>query len=252
MNKSTISQKIVSFYADRYQEMAGYKKPLAAPPLPEMLECLSQLPDAVFYRYAFLREPLRERIDSVQREELFLRCVKDGEQYARKLIEQFGVCKPTEIARQLGIKIERPFRPSGGGRVLFAEFEEPDTIRVYQSAVSNAQKAIKSYHLEDMFEKVQIEEVLVAHELFHYVEMAEKNTVFSLNYKICLWKLGSYQHMSRLTTISEISAMAFAKYLTKLSFSPYLFDVFLSYTYDTDIGGSLFHEIRQLAENYPI
>ena len=249
MSKNGISQKILNFYLQRYQEMAGYQKPESYPALSEMLSYLSLLSDTVFGFYAFLREPLRGRFSLPQQKELISRCMEEGTAYAKQLQDQFDGCKPSEIAHSMGIQIQHPFKSASGERILFAEFEEPATIRVFQSAVSKARSTIAEHHLENFFQGVDIEEVLIAHELFHRIESERKESIFTINYEICLWKLGPYRHKSHLTVLSEISAMAFAKYLSGLSFSPYLFDVFLAYAYNPDAGGSLFCEIRQLAES---
>ena len=45
--------------------------------------------------------------------------------------------------------------------------------------------------------------------------------------------------------------MRFAKTLTGLPFSPYLLEVFFTYSYNQDAGGSLYNEIKRLAANVP-
>lgn len=248
MSLKSLSMKINQFYSDRYREMAGYHKPEPYPSLKEMVETLAALSDKVYGLYCFRREPMRAKISDEQRDELLERCFTEGARYADELLAQFDHAKPSEIAARLGIAIERPRVPVGGGRVLFAEYEEPSEIRVYQSAVANAQSAIEENNLESFFEGIDVEEVLIAHELYHWVEHRDKDAIFTLNYRVKLWRIGRFTNTAKLVSLSEITAMSFAKRLTGLPFSPNLFDVFLSYTYNQDAGGALYNEILGYAK----
>jgi len=250
MSRKNLSQSIILFYSQRYQKMTGYNKAKNLPPLNEMIAYLSLLPDYVYGLYAFLHEPLCFRINDAERDTLLYRCMQEGINHAEKIKRDYAACSPTEIAKELDLVIERPSVPTGDGRVLFAEFEEPSTIRIHQSVLSKAAAVISENQLENFFLNIDIEEILVAHELFHYVEMTNKNSIFSLNHRISLWRVGPYCHTSRLAVLSEITAMAFAKKLLGLSFSPYLFDVFFTYLYNPDTATKLFQEIQKLGQDF--
>lgn len=242
-----LSGKVLSFYKDRYQNMAGRPKPSEYPPLDEMFPILVQFSDEVYGLYGLKRDLLYGKIGPEERISLIRRCIEEGDRYAGRVMDRFGNILPSQIAAAAGIAIQRPFMPAGGGRVLFAEFEEPAEIRVYQSAIEKAGKAMETFHLEPYFRNIPIEEILIAHELFHWFETEQKDSVFTRNYQIDLWRFGPYHHRSRLASLSEITAMSFAKRLTGLPFSPYMLDVFLSYAYQPDIGGMLYHEVCQAA-----
>lgn len=239
--------KVLSFYKDRYQNMIGGPKPSEYPPLDEMFPRLIQFSDEVYGLYGLKRDLLYGKVGTEERIALICRCIEEGNQCAGEVMDRFGNILPSQIAAAAGISIQRPFMPAGGGRVLFAEFEEPAEIRVYQSAIEKAGKAMETYHLEPYFCNISIEEILIAHELFHWLEMERKDSIFTRNYQINLWQLGPYRHRSRLASLSEITAMSFAKRLTGLPFSPYMLDVFLSYAYQPDIGGALYYEVCQAA-----
>lgn len=250
MSGGRTGSKIVDFYARRYMELAGYKKTEPCPPLREMLEYLREIPDLVYGLYGFRSEPLRGKIGKQEREQLIERCHMEGSFYAEELRKQFGRGGSLAIARKAGLDVRYPQIPTGGGRVLFAEFEEPGEIRIYQDVLERVEEMMRSEGVESMFEGISIVDVLAAHELFHYVEMRYKDSIFTLNYRKTLWRIGRFRYTSRLASLSEIAAMSFAKSLTGLEYSPCLFDVFLVYAYNREAGGSLYHEIRSLAETY--
>ncbi len=246
MKVKKISGKVFDFYINRYQELAGIPKAEPYPPIKEMLAHLMNIPDYVYALYGFVRDPLKGKVSASEKEHILNTCMAEAEKYALDLKAQYKNCVPSLIAEKMGLKVMRPDMPKHSDRVVFAEFEEPGTIRVYQNAIQHAQKAIKQDELDDIFKNINIEEVMVAHELFHFVEMQHANEIYSLNKKITLWKLGSFEYKSTLSSLREIAAMSFAKVLVNIDFSPYLFDVFLAYCYQSDAGGNLYNEIAKL------
>lgn len=62
-------------------------------------------------------------------------------------------------------------------------------------------------------------EVVIAHELFHYLDETKK-AVPQQDYRLKLWQLGPYTHQTELSVLREISAMAFAQKLTDWPFYP--------------------------------
>lgn len=240
-----LSSKILAFYADRYRTMAGYGAPEPYPSLAEMMEYLCGLPHEKICLYGFNRENIRDRLSMDTRQELIEKCIETGKKYSDELVQKYGTNDPVLLAKSIGLVIKRPDMPVGGGRVLFAEFEEPSEIRIYQDAIKNADRAIAENGLEKYFCNASVEDILISHEIFHCVEKEHKNDIFTLNYKISLWGIGCLKYTTHIVSLSEIAAMCFAQSLLNLQFSPYVLDVFLSYTYNKDAGGALYNEIRK-------
>ena len=251
MGKNRLGQKILDFYAQRYQDLAGVPKLEPYPSIGEMLAYLATVPDYVFSLYGFARDPLKEKVSEAEKKELLERCMQDGQHYGETILEQYPGMAPSQIAHALGLQVLRPEMPHKGSQVVFADFEEPRTIRVYQNTIRHANETIQQESLQSFFDGINLEEVLIAHELFHTIEMLNKDTIFTLNHKIVLWHIGSFKYTSSLPSLREITAMRFAKTLTGLPFSPYLLEVFFTYSYNQDAGGSLYNEIKRLAANVP-
>ena len=126
------------------------------------------------------------------------------------------------------MKVSYPTYPEKADRVLFAEFREPDTIHIYMDAVKKAGKFLAKPEISEILtDKLDIANLLLAHELFHYVEEKHKKEIFTRTEKVRLWSLGPIHNDSAVIALSEIAAMAFAGELTGLPYSPYVMDVFL-------------------------
>lgn len=151
-----------------------------------------------------------------------------------------------EIAKNMGIEVDYPERPNGGGHIIFAQFVNPNKITIFKDSVDKALELIEKENMKELFNNVSIEEILLAHEIFHYIEEHNGQDMFTQNEKIRLWKIGSFKNDSNIVCLSEIAGMAFAKELLNLSYSPYVLDSFLVYLYYPKVGYDLYKEVVNL------
>ncbi|MBR0417709.1 MAG: hypothetical protein IJI66_00910 [Erysipelotrichaceae bacterium] len=250
MEQNNIFTKLIGFYQKRYLELAGYKAPENDPPMREMLDHLVNIPDLVYGRYAFLREPVAGRLSDDKKDELILKAIEEGEAYAEEYRKKFGDISLLQMAEKLGIEVSFPKIPAKGGNVRFAEFETPNKMRIFTDTFDKANALIEQEKLKKRMKNIDIQEVLIGHELYHYVENENKDTIFSLNHREVIWNIGAFKYDSHISVLPEIAAMSFSKKLNGIPFSPYLFDVFLTYSYNKELGIVTYNKIIQLMENY--
>lgn len=217
------------------------------PPMQEMLKELMNISDETWGHYAFLREPLKGKIAPYQKDELIEKANLCGKDCARKMRETYGQVDAYTLASELGLKVDYPNRPNGGGHIIFAQFVEPNLITVFKDSVDKASARIKEDHLRSLFGRDSIEEILLAHEIFHFIEEQDKE-MFTRSYKIRLWQLGPIKNDSQIVCLGEIAAMAFAKEFLKLNYSPYVLDAFLVFLYHPQVGHALYNEVMSIAE----
>lgn len=217
-------------------------------PLLPMLEDLQTLTSEQWGLYAFGREPIRDRLSEEEKRTLIRQAQECGRQEAEALLLNTSGLLPTELAEKLGLKLAYPDMPNGGGNVIFAQFEEPDKITVFMDTVNKAAAMLaENEDLRMLLGAVAVRELLVAHELFHVVEMQKKDTIFTRNLRIPLWKVGKFQYTSSVGCLSEIAGMEFAASLLGMSFSPYVYDVFFIYLYNSAVSSDLYRSICRLA-----
>ncbi|MEG2165833.1 MAG: hypothetical protein RRY96_06020 [Ruthenibacterium sp.] len=227
----------------RYQRPQFTIRPLAA-----MLEDLAQISDENWYRYAFSTEPLNGKFTDEQRQAYAIKAMDCGKTYAQKLMQEYQVTNALQLGRALKMEISYPDYPEKTDRVTFAEFREPNKINIYMDAVRRSRVSLKDEAVcAVMGENPDISNILLAHELFHYVEEVHKKEIYTRTEKINLWHIGPFYNRSTVIAFSEIAAMAFAKELTGISFSPYLLDVFLVYGYSPQEASGLYEIMMQFA-----
>ena len=107
-----------------------------------------------------------------------------GREYAKKIREENGSINVYKITKNLGIKVDYPQRPNGGGHIIFAQFVNPNKVTIFKDSVDKAIDLIDKEKLQELFNNVNIEEILLAHEIFHYIEEHNRDDMFIQTEKI--------------------------------------------------------------------
>lgn len=83
-----------------------------------------------------------------------------------------------------------------------------------------------------IFEEIKIEDIILAHELYHKIEEDEK--LFTDRVYITYKKMGFISKKVKLKASSEIGAMAFAKSFLDLGFNPLIINYLLAKAFDKE------------------
>ena len=162
--------------------------------------------------------------------------------------QKYGTRDPHELAKRMGVTVEKPDMPKDLGRVLFAEFKVPNHVYLYMDAVHKAHATLSRPGMQKvMTSALDVERLLLAHELFHYVEEQYKREIFTKTEKIDLPTIPPFKNRSSVRSLDELAGMAFARELNNLPYSPYLLDVMLMYGYSQDGAIRLYEEIMTMA-----
>lgn len=215
------------------------------PEIRTMLEDLISVSDEKWGKYAFRREPLNSKFSEEERKVLISKANICGKEEAISIREKFNTESIYECAEKLELNIDYPDKPVGGAHILFAQFVEPNNISIFKDSLDKAGKLIEEENLQDIFRENTVKDILLAHEVFHFIE-EENSELFTRTEKIRLWKLGPLKNDSGIVALGEIAGMAFAKEFLKLDFSPYILDIFLVYVYNKKASYMLYKEVMNI------
>lgn len=194
----------------------------------EWVQNLLTLSDEDWGRYSFSREPLAGRITDLKREEYRSKAVCCGEDMANWLLNKYAGKTPQQIAQILGIKLLYSVAGTDSAYTMFACYEEPDTITIFSDIAAASDMIVSKYNLYELVGNIKTVDLLVAHELYHYLEQTVPG-VYTSQKHMTLWKLGPFEGKVHIACLEEIGAMAFARKFTGLKCSPYIFDVIMLY-----------------------
>ena len=208
---------------------------------------LAGLPESVWIAYAHSREPLRRLVAPEDYAGHFHAADECGVEMARQVREKWGDISCRELADRLKVKLEFPAMPEGGGMLTFACYFEPDRIQVYTDNAEATRSLIKESGGSEYLGDVDISQMLLAHELCHVLQHRQPE-LYTNQKHIRLWKLGSWERRSRLVSLEEVGAMAFAREMLGLPHSAYVYDVLMLLPQATPEAQRLFTQLRQFAE----
>lgn len=212
--------------------------------LADMVRTLLALPDAVWCDYAFRRDTFGYKVAPDERIALAEKAGSEAASLADKITASHPQADMRQIAAALQITVEAT---DEGGGDLFACYREPDTIRIFTHMVEPAQRLLAGDDMPDVLRQVDLIDILLAHELFHVVEMRHGATVGKTT-RITTFSLGPFVRRARLKCLSEIGAMAFSRRLAGLPFTPYLLDVVILYSLNKRKGKNLFDSIVEMGK----
>ncbi len=235
------------------QGTTRYERPhFAIRALPDMLRDLIGIAPEEWYGYVFSREPLNGKFNDEQRKKWMCQAIECGKEYAEKVCTAYGTRDSEQLAKAMGLNVSYPTFPEKTDRVLFAEFREPGNINIYMDAVKKAKKLLERPEIRELLtDRLNVSRLLLAHELFHFVEEKYKKEIFTKQEKIRLWSFGPLHNDSTIIALSEIAAMAFAQAVTGIPYSPYVMDVFLVYGYSPEEASGLYEEMMAYAGRTP-
>lgn len=212
----------------------------------EMLNTLTKVPEKVWDVYALRHEPLLGKLTPPLRAQLLELAHNTGVRLAGKAAREHPGMRPGEILKALGVKVVLRPESDEGARTIFACYEEPDTVTVWTRTVERAKEALREADGMRLLEGAELQDILLAHELYHYYEYTRKDLPTSQKL-LTLWKIGSFAYKSKVVSLGEVGAMAFAKELLHLSYSPYLLDVILLYPGNQHLSKQLYDYIVGLS-----
>ncbi len=209
---------------------------------------LLQLNDFEWGLYAFSRDPVGGKITNEQKEEMIFDANRCGTEQAQKLEKEFGKKSVGEYARDLKVQVTVEDSDGSDNYIVFAKFNYPNKVTIYSGNVKKVEKLIEENDMGQMLGNVNIESMLLAHEMFHYFEERDKD-IYTKNKKLELWKLGPIRYKTHLTALSEIAAMSFTRELLHLDYNPYIFDGIMLYPHDAKKTQGLIDEILTFKTN---
>ena len=231
------------------QRITRYEKPhYKIRELDYMLANLVKIPALEWRNYAFSREPLNGKFNDEQRLNWAARSIECGELYAQKLIDEFGTSDAKFLAGKLGLEVSYPQYPEKTDRVLFADFAVPNKVNIFMDAVYRAERLLQKRAVKRILgEDLSVVNLILSHEIFHFLEEKYKREIYTKTERVRLWSLGFLHNDSGIYALGEIAAMSFSQALNGLAYSPYVMDVFLVYDYSSEDASGLYEEMMQLA-----
>jgi hypothetical protein len=150
----------------------------------------------------------------------------DGVATATILRQRFPDLAPREIARELGVPVETTDDdPMVGSLWRFAEYRQrPARILLYNRGLAVLDRAIAGRLALRLIGDATLEDIFVAHELYHHAEAVRSEVPIARRHQPTLFRIGNWQWRTGIAVLAEIAAGAFAQSLLDLPCHPKVLD----------------------------
>lgn len=215
--------------------------------LADILTTLKAVPDEIWDTYALRNEPLKYKLAAADQADFLQLAHRTGIRLAHRVWGQYPDQSLNDIYRALGIQLHELSDEDGGHYTMFACYTEPDKVELYTETIQLAEESLRDENCTAALAGIQIRDILLAHELFHYYECTLSAEELPTKQKLLtLWHIGRFQYKSSIISLNEIAAMAFAKEYLSMPYSPYILDVLLLYHSNRRMAMELYEYICKL------
>jgi len=206
-----------------------------------ILATLLEVSDITYGKYLITKDILYSKINKNDILSIIEQAINCGKDVAKRTKKKYLVEEFREYLSSMGMEVEEKKEQGISEFVCFGEYTPPNHITVYTDNIKKGDSIVNSMKFPKLT-TTPFNDVITAHELFHHIETTDEQ-LFVNKYKIDLWKVFGYTHQSRLTSLSEIAAMSFAKELLQLVYNPTALNVILMYPYDRETAISIYEDI---------
>jgi hypothetical protein len=168
------------------------------------------------------------RVAPAARSALLEAALSEGRACAGSVSLDLGT-DPWTIARHLGVVVvESDADANFGSVVVFAEYtHRPSRITLFRAAIEQTNRYLAAARRRGILDLEDCRPVFLAHELYHHLARSALQPPFSRTYRMTLLRFGRWRWTSRLASLEEIAAGAFAQTLLGLTFHPRLIESIL-------------------------
>jgi len=218
--------------------------------LREMYQVMSVMTDQNQWgEYAFSRDILQNRIEEAEKSEMIQQAIQCGCDFAEWLMSEYKDMSAEEIVRSVNIRLVDSEAAVMGERVLFAQYTPPNEVMIMEEPLKKYGQIREKENLQEVLPSAaQIRQLLLGHELFHWVEEQYQDIIYTRKKKITLWKLWRYENQSTVRALGELAAMYFSQTLNQITYSPFVVDVLLSYSYNPELARNIYNDILMSVE----
>lgn len=213
-----------------------------------MFTDLKEVNDTAWGRYLFAKDFLGGKVDEAGRTRMIGRALACGYEWAGRAVREARSRDPKDLAAYYKVVIKLNDQPMTEKRAVFAEYVTGGTVELYTHPITTFEQFLAGCDEEERSSLPtlsQIKDCILAHEIFHCIEDLHADVIYTRTEKIELFHVWKFRNTSTIRALGEIAAMAFARRITKASFSPFALDVLLYYGYNREMSERIYNEIMQ-------
>lgn len=183
--------------------------------------------DVYWYTLLLERDSVSKSLTSPQKSIIIEQSMQEAKLQKVRIEQEFGRMSGAEYLHRLGFFVEEESEEPAPA-FLYLGLLEPDEkkVRIQNRTIQMAEAYIRE-HLPGEREQLQwLREIVLFHELYHAIEEGTDG-IYTRNVKISGKLAGIFPWHRTVEAASEIGAIQFSKEMSGVSFSPYLYTLYV-------------------------
>lgn len=206
----------------------------------EILNTIVDIPDYIWYIYALKNDKLSHKILDINIKNVIIESINCGKQAVQFLAKK-GINNITQALKYFDVSLKYK-NLNSIDKYIFGIFTPPNIITIMSKALEIADIT--------KIDSETINNIIIAHELFHLYENMNKKDIFTQKYKIVVNKYLGIKVQLKIEALSEIAAMSFAKEFLEIDYNPFILNILLVYKFDTNRAIEICDEIIKINNIY--
>ena len=181
-----------------------------------MLEEVMQRSDEEFYQDLFTAAQVK-KLTNAERVSIMQQSIHSAEAVYKQVAREIELCGIVAVIERYGTKLS--YNELNEADTVIAMYDKKENLLImFEHAIAQLQKQVVKKGMQKQFGDQLLKNLILAHELYHIIEMNEKDVFTYTKFFQYKW-LGLTRH-KRLAVASEIGAFHFSKLVNKIDFSP--------------------------------
>ena len=180
------------------------------------LQDLLNKPDYEWYKGLFSKSE-QEKLSSEEMDDIIKKSIASAEEVYDQFSADIELIGIERLIERYGTEIS--FNDMNESDTVIAMYDQKDNLLIiFNHSITELHNQIKKRKLEDSIDKDLFQNLMLSHELYHIIEMNEKDIyTYSEFYN---YKVLGFNRKKRLSVAGEIGAFHFSKLVNEIDFSP--------------------------------
>lgn len=190
----------------------------------EEITKLINKPDKDFFLTLLNSDGNAKKLPLDKKLEILENTYKVSQDFYDELVKNFQEKRPSDYASILGVPViyvneEDSYNYNYIG--LYSEKNKNISVNLF--VINRIKQAIKNYGLDQLIDGEIINQVVIGHELFHYMQTLHPDTYIEQK-QFDMKLFGIFKVKTKYLVLEEIAAIYFSKLVTKLPYNPLVYN----------------------------
>ena len=180
------------------------------------------------------KDPLYKKMSEETKKEIVSNSFKCASVEFKKLHDKFGDISLVDYAKRFDLKVIEDNEALQNMYMYVSLYiAQNSTIKISNYSIDKIKECIESEDLSSIINKSSLRDIALSHELFHHIEEKSRE-IYTKEKTFENLIFGKIKIKTCPIAASEIAAVEFSRLLSKIEYSPLIYEIILVYSVTTE------------------